>query len=90
VSSCVIPDVSVYKTEGVTEMTQKKSNKRRTKVQKLSTPVERLGAGELKKVRGGMAAPPSTTSQLASAAKQLDSLTQGGGPTAAQNQKIQE
>jgi hypothetical protein len=28
--------------------------------------------------------------ELADAAKQLDSLTQGGGPTAAQNQKIQE
>jgi hypothetical protein len=31
-----------------------------------------------------------TMSQLASAAKQLDSATSSGGPTAAQNQKIQE
>lgn len=28
--------------------------------------------------------------ELASAAQQLDNLTQGGGPTAAMNQKIQE
>lgn len=59
-------------------MTQKKS-RRASKVQNLDIPLEELGAEELKKIRGG----------VAESAKQLDSLTQGGGPTAAQNQKIQ-
>jgi hypothetical protein len=57
-------------------MAQKKTNKRRTKVKNLDVKSEKLGAKELKKVKGG--------------AKQLDATTQSGGPTAAQNQKIQE
>lgn len=58
-------------------MAQKKTSKRRTKVKTLDVPTKKLGAQEFKRVKGG-------------ASKQLDSATQSGGPTAAQNQKIQE
>ena len=61
-------------------MREKKSSQRRTKVQNLNIPAEKLSAGDLKKVKGG----------LAGSAKELDATTQSGGPTAALNQKIQE
>jgi hypothetical protein len=65
-------------------MTKKRTQKRRrTQIKELRATEQALPAKELKKVKGG-------AQLLQDAAKQLDATSQSGGPTAAQNQKIQE
>ena len=57
-------------------MKKRTQQRRRTQIKELRAKEHELPAKELKKVKGG--------------AKQLDATSQSGGPTAAQNQKIQE